>query len=376
MNKVDNNSKNTAEKEIVRKGYLEQYPIGRVILASILGLVLAYFAPSMVITSILFCITPVILCALYAWAGWVPAAIGAAGTLCTMSYAAPIFGVNSVLMLVGTLLILLAPAAAVIYATEKRMKFFTRLTIAIAAQTAVLLIAMAVIYAGMKIDLVDQMIAATRESMDYLPAGSVSVVLQQFAMSGILTEESIAELSGGILTTGDISRVLDQAFEAISYTLKQLLPALILSSGLLSGIAMTSLSSRICKNCDRKPPVDHVLIDHWRVPPSTVGMLIVGSISGMIMQYSGVVGSEAVTMVFTLLAMELLIIQGIAAISRRFREVHASTLSRLGLITASLVFMPSFLEIMGILSLLFGSRGVITMWMKKRMEQKESEDDE
>ncbi len=371
MKKLDNNSKNTAPE-----GYFKQYPVGRVIIASLLGIITAYLAPSMLITSILFSIIPVVFCALYAWAGWIPTGIAAAGTLFTMSYAAPMLGTSSPVMLAGGLLVFVVPAAAVIYSMEKRMKFFDRLTVAISAQTAALLLAMVFIYMVMKVDLVDQLVSTTRESMGYMTSGSVSVVLQQFAMNGILTEESIAELSGGILTAGDIERVLDQAFDAINYTLKQMLPALILSSGLLSGIAMTSLSSRICLNCHRKPPVDHVMVDHWRVPPRAVGMMIVGAISGMIMQYAGVAGSEAVTMVFMLLSMELLIIQGVAAILRRFREVNASAISRIGLIVLSLVLMPSFLEIIGVLSLLMGSRGIITTWMKKRMEQKESEDDE
>ena len=233
-----------------------------------------------------------------------------------------------------------------------------------------------VVYTVLNIDLVETLTGMMREYMNQLPNGSVTLILQQFEMYGLLTEESLTELSSGILTTGDIAKVLDQGFETLTYLLKQVMLAAILSSGMISGMVMTVLTSRIRRSCGYQTADQHVPIDCWRMPPSVVGMMAAGVAAGYVMQLSGVSGSESVTMVCMLLTTELMIVQGIAAISRRFNEVKAGAAARIGLIAASLLLMPSFLEIVGLLSLLIGSEGVITKWMKKRIEQRESEDDE
>ena len=86
----------------------------------------------------------------------------------------------------------------------------------------------------------------------------------------------------------------------------------------------------------------------------------------------------AVMVVFSLLASYLCIIQGMAAITRRFREVGAGKGARIGLIGASLVFAPTFLQYAGIASALFGRKGVVSTWMRKKMEEieKDREDDD
>lgn len=356
--------------------YFKRYPVGRVILACVIGILTGTFQPMMLMMSMTLCVMPIVICVLYAWAGFIPAAVSAAVTLVSTASSASLLGIDPLLLTAGALLLMIAPAAAMIYASEKRMKFFHRLAVGIGVQTAALLLGVTVVYVVLKIDLIEMLTATMREGMNMLPGGSVMVVLEQFKMYGLLTEESLAELSGGILTAGDITKVLDQGFEMLTYMLKQVMLAAVLSSGLISGMLMTMLTSRIRRNCGYQTAAEHVMVDHWHMPPSVVGMLAAGAAAGYFMQFSGVSGSEAVTMVFTVLTMELLVVQGIAAISRGFREVNASALSRLGLIAASLLMMPSFLEMVGIFSLLMGREGVIRKWMKKRIEQRESEDDE
>lgn len=372
---MENPSSNIGN-ESPRMGYFQRYPVIRVIIACVLGLMAGYLQPELFSVSFMFCPMPVIIAALYAWAGWIPAAVACAASLLSMAQFASLLNISPALLALGTLLVMIVPAAAVIYAMEKRMKFFQRLAVGAAVQTAALLLCMTVLYAGLKIDLADVITGGMREAMNSLPSGSVMLFLEQLSMYGLLTEESLAELSGGILTAADIAKVLDQAMDTINYYLKQTITAFILSSGLLSGLAAVSLSSRIRRDCVNQPPVEHILLDYWRVPPRFAGMAALGAITGYVMQMMSVSGSESVTMVFIILLSEMLSIQGAAAISRRLREVHAGVIARLGLIIASLLLMPSFLEMIGVFSLLMGSEGIITKWMKKRIEQRESEDDE
>ncbi len=359
-----------------RAGYFKRYPPLRVILACVLGLFAGWMQPEMFMMSFMFCLMPVILSVLYAWAGWIPAAVASAAALTSMVQFAPAFSVSPALMAAGTLLVSVFPAAVVIYTMEKQMKFFHRLAFGAAAQMGALLVCMLVIYLGLKVDLADALTGGIRETLNMLPAGSVTLFLEQLNMYGMLTEESIAELEGGIVTAADVSMVLDQAMDTMNYYFKQVITALVLSSGLLSGLAAVSLSSRIRRDCRTQPLVDHVMLDYWRVPPRFAGMALLGVVTGYVMQMMSMNGSESVTVIFVILLSEMLTIQGAAAISRRFRDVGAGVIARIGLIAASLVLMPSFLEMVGVFSLLMGSEGVITKWMKKRIEQRESEDDE
>ena len=128
------------------------YPIGRVIIACIIGMLVGSFQPMMLMMSMTLCVMPILLCVLYAWAGWIPAAASAVVTLMSTASSAQMLGIDPTLMTAGAVLLMIAPAAAMIYATEKRMKFFHRLAVGIGAHIAALMIAVTVLYAGLKID--------------------------------------------------------------------------------------------------------------------------------------------------------------------------------------------------------------------------------
>ena len=114
----------------------------------------------------------------------------------------------------------------------------------------------------------------------------------------------------------------------------------------------------------------------WFLPPRVVPGVAVCMLTAFALQYMKVDGALAVTAVFTTLTSTLCVIQGIAAINRRFRETGAPPGVRAGLTVAGLLFAMNFLEIAGAMSALFGRNGAISTWMRKRMEENRKDDDE
>lgn len=349
---------------------MQRHSVKSILLASLAAVLVVLAQPSVFMLSMLICIAPIAIAALYAWAGWIPAGIASAGTVGSLVWFASVGGtVNPALAGLGAAAVLVAPGIVSIVLLERRTGFFKRMLITVGAQLAALLGCVAVVYLGMGIDLVDAITGMMRQSVEYMPEDMILQLLQMFYYSGMLTEESIAELSGGVLLYADVLKIFDQVFELTNYQLKQVMPAMLINSGLISGVLETTLPSQICIRRGDEPPVPHVPLHEWFLPSRAVGFAAVGLVTGIVLQYMDIDGAIGVTAVFSQLAGTLLIIQGMASVTRRFREAGSGRGARIGLVIAGLLFAPTFLQIVGAASVLFGRKGVISTWMRKRMEE-------
>jgi len=356
---------------------LKKPSVKRILIGSVLAVLIGLLQPSIFMTAFLVCLTPVCIAALYAWAGWIPAAVASVGTVWSIGCFASIAdGMSPALAGACAAFVFVLPAAAGIIALEKRLPFFQRMAITIGAQTAALLGFACLVYLGLKVDMVDALTGMLRSSIEMMPDETLGSYLNLFAMYGILNEESIKELTEGIVLRSDIKKVLDQAFDLINYQFRLLMPALLLNSGLISGMMITAFPSRICTKRGDEPDVGHVPMTDWFLPSRVVGGIAVCLLTGFALQYMKVEGAMAVTTVFTTLCATLCIVQGIAAINRRFRDTGAPKGVRVGLTVAGLLFAMGFLEIVGALSALFGRNGFFSAWMRKKMEENRKDDDE
>lgn len=358
---------------------MKGHSVQSILLATLAAVVLAAIQPFVFMFSMMLCVAPVVLAVLYAWGGVLPAAVFSVGTVGSLAALGASGGaVSPALAGLGALCALVAPGAAAVYLLEKRLPFFRRMLIAIGVQTAALLACAAVIYLGMKLDLVDMITGYLREMLMQQPEEVKLMFLEGCYRAGMLTEESIRELTTGIRLPSDIRDAIDQVMELSNYQLKQSLPGMLMGSGVLSGILMTYFPSLISVRRGAEPVVPHVPLYGWFMPTHLIGGVAVCLVSGVVLRLMGNQSAMAVMLVFSLLASYLCIIQGMAAITRRFREVGAGKGARIGLIGAALVFAPQFLEFAGIASALFGRKGAVSLWMRKRMEEMEKnrEDDD
>ena len=352
-----------------------------ILLATLVALLIVLMQPALFMTSMLVCIAPIAIALLYAWAGWFPAGIVSVGTIASLAWYASVSGaVSPALAGLGAALALVAPGVASIVLMEKRVSFFKRMACAVGAQTAALLGCIAVIYLGMGIDLVDALTGMMRTSVEYMPQEMIQSFLEMYYYSGMMTEESVQELTGGILLRADVMKIFDQIFELTNYQLKQIMPALLLNSGLISGVLMTALPSLIARKRGFSPEVPHTPVHEWFLPARAVGGLTVCMITGFALNLMNIEGAVGVVIVFSQIVSTLCILQGIAAITRRFRDAGAGKVARIGLIAAALLFASQFLEMAGMFSALFGRKGAISGWMRNRMkemeENRKDDDDE
>ena len=367
-----------------------------------LGLTLCYSI--LLSSSTTVWLIPVAIAALYAWGGVIPAVLLSVGSIymtVSLGQTLPdLAGTQAVGMFpaaLGALLVLVLPAAAAITAIEKKLPFARRMSVGIASQIGALLLAAGVIYLGAGVDLVDALAKVLRGIVDTVfPPDMAVSVLQIFSTAGLLTKETITDVNtllgqfeqvdpiqlyamGYTLSAEQmqlLTGALDQAFESLTYYLKQIMPAILLHSGLVTGVVMTTLPGFIMKRRDAECALDHKSIATWQVPRQPMGMMIVGLITGIAMQYAGMDQALAVTTVFSMLLTALLTIQGLAALLRLFERAGVSKGMKIGMPILLFIFAAPMLETAGALSALLGSHGVISLWMKKRMEESRKEDDD
>ena len=367
-----------------------------------LGLTLCYSI--LLSSSTTVWLIPVAITALYAWGGVIPAVLLSVGSIymtISLGQVLPdLSGMQAIGTLpaaLGALLVLVLPAAAAITAIEKKLPFAQRMSAGIASQIGALLLAAGVIYLGAGVDLVDALTKLLRGVVDtVLPPDMAISVLQIFSTAGLLTKETIADVNkllqqfeqvdpmqlymmGYSLSAEQmqlLTGALDQAFESLTYYLRQIMPAILLHSGLITGVVMTTLSGFIMKRRDAECALDHKSVSTWQVPRQPMGMMLVGLITGIAMQYAGADQALAVTTVFSMLLTALLTIQGIAALLRLFERAGVGKGMKIGMPIMLFIFAAPLLETAGAMSALVGSHGVISLWMKKRMEESRKEDDD
>lgn len=353
--------------------------VGRVLLAVLAALFVVMIQPAIFMTSMLICIAPIAIALLYAWGGWIPAGVASVGTIASLVQFAGLAGVNQALAGLGAALVLVAPGIVSIVLMEKRMSFFKRMAIAVGVQTAALLGCVAFIYLGLGLDLVDLLTGMMRTSVEYMPEEMLRGMLSVYNQNGMLTAESVQELSGGIVLHADVMKVFDQVFELVNYQLKQIMPAMLINSGLISGVLMTAFPAMAARRRGYEPEVPYVPVHEWFLPSRAVGGMTVCMVVSLVLTGMEVEGAAGMMAVFSLIINTLCIIQGVAAILRLFKKSGAGKGARIGLTTAAVLFASQFMVMVGMASALFGRKGAVSTWMKNKMkeiEENRKDDDE
>ncbi len=350
--------------------------VKRILIASLLAVILSLMQPMLLAFSAAVCLTPVLIAVLYAWAGWIPALLLSVGSIGAVETVGGALSGSVGYAALAAAVALVLPGLAAAWMLNKRLPFFRRMLMAAVVQIGALAAVICVAYLGFQVDLVDFIFSNLRGKMDAVPDSVLQVVLQNFYMQGMLTEESVKMATTGIVTRGDIKKVLDQAFEAQSYHIRLNLPALLINSGLVTGIFMTTLPSLICARRGDEPPVKYYPVSEWFLPSRAVVGLAVCMLTGYALQLASVSGAEAVSLTFGAIGRMLFIVQGVAALSRRFKENGMRRGGRIAMIVAGLLLATHFIMLVGAASALLGRKGAISGWMRRKMEEKRKEDDD
>lgn len=350
----------------------------RMILFSLLALVLSLLQPLLLPFSMAICVTPVLIALLYAWAGWIPALILSVGTVIVVGGMGGLLGSADMTtpFAAGALLALVLPGLLSIWNLDKRVPFFRRMALAVVAQVVALTALISAVYLGYHMDLVDFITGFLQSGVEVMPLNMQQVYLQYFYMNGMLTEESVQMITRGIITGADLKKALQQGFETMNYQIRYTLPALLLNIGLMTGIFMTTLPSLVCARRGDEPSVDYHPVSEWYLPSRAVVALVVLMGGGFVLMFSQVSGADALTSTVMSVGSTLFMVQGVAMLSRRLKASGVRKGFRIALILLGLIFASGAVSILGVISALFGRKGAISGWMRRRMEEKKKEDDD
>lgn len=339
---------------------------GKVIAACAVGLIAGLLQPLGMAFSFACVFGTIIAPALFAWAGLAPALVYLGASLGSV---ATTWG--AALAAAGLLLFAL-PSAAVIALMLRRAPYFTRLKAAAGAQLCSLLALVLILYAGLGRSLVDVLMEAMTAWADELPAPLVTMMLQQFALTGMLDTESAGMVLSGALTAEQSLAALHEIFQQTGEALRLTLPAMLVSSGMITGVLATVIPGRICAL--RGDDLEYVPVSGWHVSVQLTLGALVALVTALALNWTRVNGAESVMVAVRMGVAVIYTVAGVAALSRRFKELGRSTVFRVFMIGLPLLFVPTLVLVIGVCSALFGRQGHISGYLRKKAEERDKGD--
>ncbi|MBR4443958.1 MAG: DUF2232 domain-containing protein [Clostridia bacterium] len=341
---------------------------GKVIGACVVALIAGLLQPFGLAFSVLCVFGTILTPVFFAWAGPAPALAYLGASLCSL---ATMWGMA---MAAAGLLLFALPAGAVIALMIRRAPYFARLRAAVGAQLASLLALVLILYAGLGRSLVDVLMEAMTAWADELPAPLVTIMLQQFALTGALDAESGSVVLSGALTAEQSLAALHEILEQTGEALRLTLPAMLVSSGIITGILATALPGKICARRGDDP--EYVPVSGWHVPVRLTLGALVALVTAYALNWAQVNGAESVLIAVLRGVHVIYMVAGVAALSRRFKEMGRSTGFRVVMIGLPLLFVPTLVMVIGVCSALFGRQGHISGYIRKKAGERDKEDDD
>jgi len=307
---------------------------------------------------------PVLISALYAWAGIIPAAVASITAAGVMAFTFGPF------MLWAVPLALVAPAVIVIYLLERGEPFFKRLRIGLFAQFLAVALTLGFAYMILKVDLADALINYLQgmfvdqphELLDMFLDGMAAMGLSEFAIEG---ERSAAQRAE------QLNWLLDRLLVSLKYAL----PSVIISSCAFTAMLTTHWSALIRAKRGDERSEGFMPLSEWRVPNNVV-LGAAGCLAfSIILAVMGVAGAESLVNVVLTVFYMILAVQGFSGVLRRMKARGIARRARNLFIILVLLFgdtrvfqildTKSILRLIGIYITLFGSGGAIRIYIKK-----------
>lgn len=344
---------------------MSQRPASTVLISSIVAAVLGLGSVLGLGLSPLCILGTMLIPLFWAWGGTIAAA---AYTACMCISFYWLYSTPGMLLM---LLICGVPALTVILISGKHLPYFKRLPIAMIAQCAVILLPAAYLYFSLGRSLIDVLEDAVGGYVASLHPYVGEMMLQAFAVSGIFDTVTAEAILAGGLTEAQITEALTEVLGQLLSTLRLTLPALIVSTSMISGTCATVFCGKLLnRNGDDE---GYVHIGDWYVSPSVVGGVVICLVMALILQLSNVNGAEPVMNTITTAASLIATMAGICSLSRGLKRSGRGKTFRRIFIALAAVFASTVLMIVGAFSALFGSHGVITHFLKNKAEDRKDE---
>lgn len=328
----------------VRKG-------SRVLLGVIISVLAAALAPVLLATSSIAFVYPIITLFVYAYAG-----MGAAITsICANILAFDLYFAQPGLIVSVAAFTL--PAVIMMRGVKWKMPVSLQMRSAITAG----ILGMAATLVGLRIylgkDIIDVFVELLRKYMELEAPGALDLVLVRVFNSDLLPSSIDAQqLADGLLSAEQRASYLDAFAGQLNNMLALSLPGMLISSASVTAISGVQLANwMLRKQPDRK--MCYLPVGRWYTPWQVSLGLSATFLFTLILDAFGLKGADILyTTVLTLLR-TVFIIQAIISINRHMLSVGKRTWSRVLLIAAMIIFVPTAAVIYGSISAIFGVHG-------------------
>jgi len=346
---------------------MNRYSPAKMIGASVLAVVLGLLQPLALPLTLVIVPGTLTMVLLYVWAGYIPASIYLAASALSMYGLLGAGAAGAVLMVIGV------PAGVSIALLMRGSRFFDRLKAAVAAQAAVFLLLIVIAYAAVGRDLISVFVETVQSWVNELPEAVTTLSLQYFASMGLFESDLTQQVLENTLSQADSAALLTAVYEMLGELLRLGLPAMLLSSSLVTGLLTGWLPGLVCTR--RGDGMEYVSFSDWHMPARVTGGFALCLVTAFLMEQFAVSGSEAVMNAVLQLGETSFMIVGGAAMSRRLKANGKSRTFRVVFIVLGMLLAQFVLMLCGIWSALFGRRGAISGYMRRKMEDQNRKDD-
>lgn len=334
---------------------------GRMTVGVVLGLLSGLLLAFELAISPMLMPVPIFIAFLWLWSGW-PGAV--ASSVSTLGMSVLIGGwpmataVGAVMVLPGWL------SASLVF---RRMRFYSGIKASVGIQLGLLIAVLIAAWLYVKGNLVDVAMNALRASLDSSPiTGALLAMLGQMGFFGAQTGLDFS----AALDAVQQKQLLDAMFSAYTAQYKLTAPAMLLHTGLVTGSLSYLLPVYVCARRGDEPTVSFAHPHEWRLSANTIiGLPVCVGVS-LVLNELGVSGADALYVALVNVLFLALTVQAIGAVSRWMRAAGFTPGKRVLLVLAMILFTQVVLRLIGVYSALFGSKGLISTYIKKRTEKR------
>ena len=339
---------------------------GRLIAGCVAGVACGLALPLLSLFSAWALPVSVIFAILWVWAGWPSVLVGAISIALT---GARFLGWGfSAAMLVLTLPGVLAGAL-----TGLRKPFYRAVGISAAVQLAALLLVTVSAWLFFRQNLVDVITGAIEEMIAGIPLARQHFFVLQLGQMGFFGDSTGINFSNAILTDAQLKDRIDQILYMINVGLKQTLPAYVVATSAVTGALSYTGAAWVRVRRGDDPAVPFVRPASWRLNAN----LIVGpplmAVVFMGLSWLGLSGADAGYVAMVYIAQLLYTLQAVGALERRMKTAGVGPGRRGALIVAAMLIGYRIMPFLGMYSALFGSQGLVSKQIRKRMDGKGDE---
>ena len=337
------------------------------IAACLVALICGLMQPFGVMLSYMLVLGTILTTVLFIWGGWAPAVVHlAASAASTGLFLGWPMGLGA-LVLIG------APSVLIIALTTKNAPFFQRLKAGVLAQLAVFALLIAAIYLVTRTDVATLAVGLLKGALNQLHPSLQAMMLQQYAMFGLFEPATQSAILAGSLTAAERMELLMQICDMLGEALRLALPAMLVSSGVTTGVFAALFPAWIgARHGDEAP---YVPLENWFIPRSVFFGALAALLTALVMRWVGLSGAEPVLGAVLAAVEVMLCVAGAAAACRGFKASGRSPGFRAAMIILVWLFVRRVLAIIGAASLLFGRKGVISEFIKKKANDHKGDDD-